>query len=53
MGIGIRADFDYFIIRFDPAVPIRVPYYFNNNRWYIGKINLSDITWNFGIGYPF
>lgn len=53
VGIGIRADFDYFIIRLDPAVPIRVPYYFNNNHWYIGKINLSDITWNFGIGYPF
>jgi len=28
IGIGLRADFDYFIIRIDPAVPIRVPYYF-------------------------
>ena len=28
MGIGIRADFDYFTVRLDPAVPIRVPYYF-------------------------
>ena len=53
VGIGIRADFDYFIIRFDPAVPIRVPYYFENNHWYIGKLGLSDIIWNFGIGYPF
>ncbi len=53
VGIGIRADFDYFIIRFDPAVPIRVPYYFANNHWYVGKLGLSDIIWNFGIGYPF
>lgn len=53
MGIGIRADFDYFIVRFDPAVPIRVPYYFENNHWYAGKLGLSDIIWNFGIGYPF
>ena len=53
MGIGIRADFDYFIVRIDPAVPIRVPYYFQNNHWYAGKLGLSDIIWNFGIGYPF
>jgi outer membrane protein assembly factor BamA len=53
VGIGIRADFDYFIIRFDPAVPIRVPYYFQNSHWYAGKLGLSDIIWNFGIGYPF
>jgi len=53
VGIGIRADFDYFIVRIDPAVPIRVPYYFENNHWYAGKLGLSDIIWNFGIGYPF
>lgn len=53
IGIGIRADFDYFIIRVDPAVPLRVPDYFSNNHWYVGKLGLSDITWNFGIGYPF
>jgi outer membrane protein assembly factor BamA len=52
-GVGLRADFDYFIIRFDPAVPIRVPYYPENNHWYIQKLNLTDIIWNFGIGYPF
>jgi outer membrane protein assembly factor BamA len=53
IGLGIRADFDYFIVRIDPAIPIRVPYYMQNNHWYVGKLNLSDITWNFGIGYPF
>ena len=53
VGLGIRADFDYFIVRLDPAVPIRVPYYYQNNHWYAGKLGLSDIIWNFGIGYPF
>jgi hypothetical protein len=53
IGIGIRADFDYFIVRMDPAVPVRVPYYFENNHWYVRKLSLSDIIWNFGIGYPF
>jgi outer membrane protein assembly factor BamA len=53
VGFGIRADFDYFIVRLDPAVPVRVPNYFQNNHWYAGKLNLSDIIWNFGIGYPF
>ena len=53
VGIGIRADFDYFIIRVDPAIPIRVPYYNGNNHWYTGKLGINDIVWNFGIGYPF
>jgi outer membrane protein assembly factor BamA len=53
VGLGIRADFDYFIFRLDPAVPIRVPYYPGNDHWYFSKLRLSDIIWNFGIGYPF
>jgi hypothetical protein len=53
VGIGIRADFDYFIVRLDPAIPVRSPYYSGNNHWYIGKLSISDIIWNFGIGYPF
>ena len=53
VGLGIRADFDYFIFRLDPSIPIRVPYYKDQNHWYFSKLNLSDIIWNFGIGYPF
>ncbi|MCX6251416.1 MAG: BamA/TamA family outer membrane protein [Bacteroidetes bacterium] len=53
LGIGVRLDFDYFIFRLDPAVPIRVPYYANYGHWYLTQLNLSDIMWNFGIGYPF
>ncbi len=53
VGLGIRADFDYFIFRLDPAIPIRVPYYKENDHWYFNQLRLSDIIWNFGIGYPF
>jgi outer membrane protein assembly factor BamA len=52
-GIGIRADFDFFILRVDPAIPIRIPSYPENGHWYVGKLGISDIIWNFGIGYPF
>jgi outer membrane protein assembly factor BamA len=52
-GLGIRLDFDFFIFRFDPAIPLRVPWYPQNDRWYFNKMQLKDIIWNFGIGYPF
>ena len=53
IGIGIRLDFDFFVIRLDPAIPIRVPHYPKNDRWYFNKMQLGDIIWNFAIGYPF
>ncbi|MEI7725871.1 MAG: BamA/TamA family outer membrane protein [Bacteroidota bacterium] len=52
-GLGIRFDFDFFIFRFDPAIPLRVPSYPANERWNFNKLQLQDIIWNFGIGYPF
>ena len=52
-GLGIRFDFDFFIFRFDPAISLRVPTYPEGDRWYFNKMQLSDIVWNFGIGYPF
>ncbi|MEI8006623.1 MAG: BamA/TamA family outer membrane protein [Bacteroidota bacterium] len=52
-GFGIRLDFNFFMIRLDPAIPLRVPWYPQGNRWYFNKMQLGDIVWNFGIGYPF
>jgi outer membrane protein assembly factor BamA len=52
-GLGVRFDFDFFIFRFDPAIPVRVPSYPVTERWRIEKLQLKDIVWNFGIGYPF
>lgn len=53
IGLGIRLDFDFFIFRLDPAIAIRVPSFPHNNGWYFSKLQLRDIIWNFGIGYPF
>jgi len=52
-GVGIRFDFDFFIFRFDPAIRCYVPSYPENDRWYFNKMQIKDIIWNFGIGYPF
>lgn len=53
VGLGIRLDFDYFVVRLDPAIKIRDPHYVRGDRWYFDKIQLGDVIWNFGIGYPF
>lgn len=53
VGIGFRLDFDFFIFRIDPAIPIRMPSMDSKNKWYFSKLQLKDIIWNFGIGYPF
>lgn len=54
-GFGTRFDFSFFIIRFDFGVPLYDPVYPEGERW-LGTFNtfeLSDFTFNFGIGYPF
>ncbi len=53
VGIGIRLDFDFFIFRLDPAIPLRMPSWPENGSWYFSQLQLKDIIWNFGIGYPF
>ncbi len=68
-GIGLRADFSFFIIRFDVGLKVRDPKFDENKRWVIQ--NLFDAEWkrvyrlensnrkydfftfNLGIGYPF
>ena len=52
-GFGLRLDFDFFIFRLDPTIRVRVPSYPEHERWYFDKMQLKDIVWNFGIGYPF
>ncbi len=63
-GLGLRMDFDFFIVRMDLAIPIKNPSVpindFNrvNGRW-IFDGNFSDrkefhqLQFNLGIGYPF
>ncbi len=52
-GIGIRLDFDFFIFRVDPAIPIYNPSNPEKDQWIFKNMQIKNIIWNFGIGYPF
>ncbi|MFM1746011.1 MAG: hypothetical protein RLZZ630_1948 [Bacteroidota bacterium] len=52
-GAGIRFDLTFFIIRLDGAVRVIDPAKPAGDRWTLSNNKLGDITFNFGIGYPF
>ncbi len=59
-GIGIRADIQFIVLRFDVAIPFRKPYLPNGPAWVFNQINFGDAEWrkeniiyNIAIGYPF
>ncbi len=59
-GVGLRLDFSILILRLDLAMPIRVPYYEEGDRWTFDKIDFGSSAWrrdnlilNIAIGYPF
>lgn len=58
-GFGLRVDIQFFVIRFDLATPLRVPYSPEGERWG-NTFDIGSKTWrkenlifNFAIGYPF
>lgn len=59
-GAGLRFDFNFFVLRFDLAFPLRKPYLPTNERWVFNKIAFGNPSWrsdnlilNIAIGYPF
>ena len=59
-GVGLRLDFSILILRLDLAVPLRIPYYQEGERWTFDKIDFGSGAWrkdnlilNIAIGYPF
>jgi outer membrane protein insertion porin family len=59
-GYGFRFDFNYVIIRFDLAVPLRIPYLPEGQNWVIDDMQpfnrqwrKDNVIWNVAIGYPF
>ncbi len=59
-GAGLRYDFNFFILRFDVAFPLRKPYLNPQDRWVLDQINFGNKEWrsenlvfNIAIGYPF
>lgn len=59
-GVGLRLDFDFFVLRFDLAFPLRGPSTDNGFEWKFKDIDPVKKAWrkdnlrlNLGIGYPF
>jgi outer membrane protein insertion porin family len=59
-GLGFRFDFNFFVLRFDTAFPLRVPAVDTRERWVIDQIDFGSSGWrsdnlifNIAIGYPF
>lgn len=53
VGLGLRLDFNFFILRVDFATPLRQPAMPAGKRWVANDWHISDVIINFGIGYPF
>jgi len=51
-GIGLRSDFDFFILRLDTGFKAYNPTYPKNDRW-LKDFNFSNAVYNIGINYPF
>jgi outer membrane protein assembly factor BamA len=53
-GIGLRFDFNFFILRTDLGFPLRRAYVTNGNNWLsTSREILSGYVFNLAIGYPF
>lgn len=59
-GLGLRLDFNFFILRFDLAFPLRKPWLSEGNRWVLDELDIGSSDWrtenlifNIAIGYPF
>jgi outer membrane protein insertion porin family len=58
-GIGLRVDIQFFVLRFDLGVPVRLPYLPDGEQWG-NNFDIGNKSWrrenlifNFAIGYPF
>lgn len=59
-GVGMRVNFDFFIVRLDAAVPIYKPWLIQSNPWDLSALNVfnsslrkENLQLHIAIGYPF
>jgi hypothetical protein len=53
-GLGLRLDFDFFLLRFDSGWKVHDPGQTGSERWAILNPNFRDNwAWHFAVGYPF
>ncbi|MGL5227921.1 MAG: BamA/TamA family outer membrane protein [Bacteroidales bacterium] len=52
-GAGIRADFDYFVLRLDLGIKAYDPSLYARDSWRLIQPGKNDFVLNFAVGYPF
>lgn len=53
-GLGLRLDFDFFLLRFDTGLKAYDPQQQGKDKWAILRPNFGDnFAWHFAVGYPF
>lgn len=52
-GVGLRLDFDFFVVRLDAAFPLHNPALPRGERWLTSFPRFNQWNLNLGIGYPF
>ncbi|MDR0865816.1 MAG: outer membrane protein assembly factor [Candidatus Symbiothrix sp.] len=53
-GIGLRLDFDYFLLRLDGGMKAYNPAQTGKDKWTIFHPNFGEnFAWHFAVGYPF
>ncbi|MDF9829650.1 BamA/TamA family outer membrane protein [Parabacteroides sp. PF5-6] len=53
-GLGLRLDFDFFLLRFDTGFKAYNPQERGSKRWAISHPNFGkNFAWHFAVGYPF
>jgi outer membrane protein assembly factor BamA len=53
-GLGVRLDFDYFLIRFDTGMKVYNPQETGRLKWAVLYPGRQDqFAWHFAVGYPF
>ena len=53
-GLGLRLDFDYFLVRLDTGLKAYNPQERGSKKWAISDPNFGEnFAWHFAVGYPF
>ena len=53
-GLGLRLDFDFFLIRFDTGMKAYNPQEVGDRKWAFLHPNFhNNFAWHFAVGYPF
>ncbi len=52
-GVGLRFDFNFFVLRTDLGFPLRTPYVTDDSNWLIGQGILKNTLFYIAVGYPF